>query len=294
MADPLLVIMAGPRSFSSVVSAMLGQHPQMYGLMELNLFAAGSVADMLRGYRMAGDQARHGLLRVLAQLHHGDQSAESVDAAQEWLMRQRGKSTKAIFDHILELINPRIAVEKSPRITFRRDHLERAADMYPGAYFLHLTRHPRTMCQSQIRVTSRNKQWNGRLDANRIRPQNWWLVTQTNILEFSETLAEGQYMRIKGEELISDPHRYLPQVCEWLGVRTDAEAVEAMLHPEESPYACLGPENALYGNDINFLEKPDFRPGPVSEGSLDGVLEWDPGATFNARTRKIAKELGYH
>ncbi len=294
MNDPILIILAGPRSFSSVVSAMLGQHPQMYGLMELNIFAAGTVDYLLRGYRMAGDQARHGLLRVLAQLHHGEQTEETIEAAQQWLMRQRGKSTKAIMDHILDLISPKIAVEKSPRITFRRDHLDRCAEMYPGAYFLHLTRHPRTMSQSQIKVTSKNKKWGGKLDARQIKPQNWWLATQANIMEFAETLPEGQFMRIKGEEVISDPHRWLPQIAEWIGVRSDAEAIEAMLHPEESPYACLGPQNAPYGNDINFLENPAFRPGPVSEASLDGLLEWDPGATFNARVRKIAKELGYH
>jgi hypothetical protein len=198
MTDPILIILAGPRSFSSVVSAMLGQHPQMYGLMELNLFAADTVANMLRGYRMAGDQARHGLLRVLAQLHHGEQTPETIDAAQQWLMKQRNQTTKAIMDHIIDMVSPKIAVEKSPRITFRPDHLARAAEMYPGAFFLHLTRHPRTMCQSQIKITSRNQQWGGKLDSKQIKPQNWWMATQNNILQFSETLAEGQYMRIKG------------------------------------------------------------------------------------------------
>jgi hypothetical protein len=32
-----MLILCPPRSFSSVVSAMIGQHPQLYGFPELNL-----------------------------------------------------------------------------------------------------------------------------------------------------------------------------------------------------------------------------------------------------------------
>jgi hypothetical protein len=34
-----LFILAPPRSFTSVICGMIGQHPQMYGLPEVNLFA---------------------------------------------------------------------------------------------------------------------------------------------------------------------------------------------------------------------------------------------------------------
>ena len=100
-------------------------------------------------------------------------------------------------------------------------------------------------------------------------------------------------MRIKGEDLLSNPDIYLPQVAEWLGVRTDKAAIEAMKHPENSPYACMGPENATLGNDINFQKSPGLRPGKVSEASLQSPMEWMPNEMFSPNILRLARQLGY-
>lgn len=293
MPDTLLVILTSPRSFSSVVGGMLGQHPDMYGMPETNLFTADTVQSLIVGYNMVGDQARHGLLRTLAQLHDGEQTVESIDTAQQWLHEHSHWTTKQVFDHIRESVQPKIVVEKSPRMVRRVMHMRRVYEMYPNASFLHLTRHPRSMAQSQVNITSRNDEWGGRLDSSKIKPQNWWEQCQQNIMEFTSILPEGQCMRIKGEDLLSNPKIYLPQIAEWLGVRTDIEAIEAMMRTEESPYACMGPENALYGNDINFLKNPKLRPGRVKEASLLGPLEWAPDQKFSPSVVRLARELGY-
>ena len=293
MSVPILVILTPPRSFSSVVGAMIGQHPDMYGMPETNMFTSDTVQAMIAGYNRAGDQARHGLLRILAQLHDGEQTVESIDRAQQWLHERSGWSIKRLCDHIRELVEPKIIVEKSPRLVSRVMHLRRIYDMYPDALFLHLTRHPRSMALSQLNITSRNDEWNGRLDSSKIQPQKWWEQWQRNITEFTSILAEGQCMRIKGEELLSDPDIYLPQIAEWLGVRTDSEAIAAMKRPEDSPYACMGPENALYGNDVNFLQNPKLRTGKIEEPSLIGPLEWSPDQAFSPAVISLARQFGY-
>ena len=66
-------------------------------------------------------------------------------------------------------------------------------------------------------------------------------------------------MRLRGEDLLSEPRIYVRQIAEWLGLRTDDEATEAMLHPENSPFACYGPANAKFGNDPNLLEAVCLR-----------------------------------
>lgn len=293
MTLPVLVILAAPRSFSSVVGAMIGQHPDLYGLPETNLFTADSVNALLAGYRMVGDQARHGLLRTLAQLHDQQQTVETIEKAQDWLYHHGGWSTREVFEHVREHVCPKIPVEKSPRLVRRSMHLERVLRMYPDAFFLHLTRHPRTTAQSQIKITSRNDEWGGRLDASKIKPQNWWEQCQQTITGFTSRLAVGQCMRIKGEDLLSNPDVYLPQIAEWLGVRTDRKAIEAMKHPEHSPYACMGPDNARLGNDINFQQSPHLRSGTVAEGLLQGPLEWMPDQTFSPGVVRLARLFGY-
>jgi hypothetical protein len=291
MSAPLLIL-CPMRSFSSVVCAMIGQHPQAYGLPEVNLFIADTVGELLR-IHAPRPHGMHGLLRTLAQLEHGEQTDDSVRSARAWLDAHKDWTTKQVFDHILAAVEPRVAVDKTPRTVLRPEYLERAYNMYPDANFLHLTRHPRSTGKSLINNLKRNAEWGGTFSADRVDPQGIWLKAHTHITQFAATLPEGQCLRIKGEELLSDPALYLPQIAEWLGLDPGAEAVEAMLHPEHSPYACYGPEEAKFGNDPEFLEKPAFRASRVREPTLAGALDWAPDREFDKPTIKLSRELGY-
>ena len=94
-----------------------------------------------------------------------------------------------------------------------------------------------------------------------------------NILQFTATLPLGQTLRVRGEDILSEPDVYLPQIAEWLGIRTDSNAIEAMKHPEHSPYACVGPDAARGGNDPKFMRSPELRGGTMRKPSLDAFLE---------------------
>ena len=150
------------RSFSSVACGMIGQHPELYGLPELNLFIADTVSELLETHR-SRPHGIHGLLRALAQLHDGAQNDETVAAASAWLQDHADWTTKQLFDHILEQVQPRMAVDKSPRTALQPAFLQRAYDMYPQALFLHLTRHPRSMGTSLLANLNRNDEWGGSL-----------------------------------------------------------------------------------------------------------------------------------
>lgn len=292
MTDQVLFILCPPRSFSSVVGAMVGQHPDLYGLPELNLSADDSVARLMRGYQFAGPQARHGLLRALAQLHHRRQTEQTIRDAQAWLTSRMHWNTKQVFDHLLEYIEPQVAVEKSPRTVMKKEDLQRTHGWYPNARFLHLIRHPRSTGLSQMNVAKRSKEWGGGGRIS-IDPDYWWLRAQQNILELLSGLPQRQWFRVKGEDLLSDPDPHLRRIAEWLGIRTDAEAIECMKHPELSPYSSLGPSNARYGADINFLQSPSLRTSRIEEPVLDGPLPWAPHRGFPRQVVSIALEYGY-
>src|SRR5215475_14600268 len=79
-------ILGSPRSFTSLVCGMLGQHPQAYGMPELNLFISDTLKGLLEeltGYRQI---QIHGLLRAVSQLYSGEQTLNSVDMARRWLL----------------------------------------------------------------------------------------------------------------------------------------------------------------------------------------------------------------
>jgi hypothetical protein len=83
-------------------------------------------------------------------------------------------------------------------------------------------------------------------------------------------------------------------ICRWLGIRDDEEAIDEMMHPERSPFACFGPINALFGNDPNFLLGPTFRPHKVKFPRLDRPVPWrDDNQGLHPKVVALAQEFGY-
>ncbi len=291
-----LFILCPSRSFSSVICGMLGQHPQCYALPELNLFLADDLGGLMR-WSMIGPFLREGLLRTLAQLHEAEQNEDSIARAREWIAERTHWSVRQVFDYIQERVGPRMLIEKSPTTTLRHDYLRRLLRTFPQAKILHLVRHPRSTAESILNFRAAfdglQRITQGRPESD---PERMWRVCHESIIAVTNGLPLGQCMLLKGEAFLGELDVYLPQVCEWLGLDTDAPAVEAMMHPEHSPYAKLGPPSAQYGNDPNFLSDPRIdreRLRKIREPSLVGELSWRPGETFDPRTRRLAKQFGY-
>lgn len=278
---PPLFILAPPRSFTSVTCAMLGEHPQMFGLAEVNLFGGDSMADMQELYRTRA-LLQAGLLRSLAQIAFSEQTEETVEAARRWLLDNSDLSTDEVFRTLQSWLPDRILIDKSPLHVLHPDAMRRMRTRFPDARYLHLTRHPGDTIKSvlQLQRTFRDRLLErapalGALRAPRQAqgaPEKYWLQPHLAIIDFLESVPADRQMRLRGEDLLRDPPRYLRRIAEWLEVRTDDEAVAAMLHPENSPFAREGPANAKYGNDPNFMEKPALRPYTYAPRPLT----WEP------------------
>ena len=125
-------------------------------------------------------------------------------------------------------------------------------------------------------------------------PQRGWYVLNTNICEFLESVPDHQKTRIHGEDLVTDPDRSLQQIAGWMGLRTDADAIEAMKHPEHSPYASPGPPGARFGSDYFLLQHPGFDSDRADFQKLSGPLSWRAdGHGFLPEVQRLAQEFGY-
>lgn len=293
--QPPLFILTCMRSFSSVVSSMLGQHPQTYGLPELNLPLADTLGGVIQTLESKRPQGLNGLLRTVAELEYHAQTVETIRRARAWLTQRQHWSIRQFFTHLGQRLEPRILVEKSPSVATDAQRLTRLYQNFPDAYYLHLVRHPRPTCKSIHELQQKTAILTSRRSGAPANPETLWLRINSNILRFTATLPPGQSLLVQGEQLLAQPELYLPQIAEWLGIRTDAAAIAAMQHPEQSPYACLGPSNAPFGHDPNFLHNPRFEKRPLRESRLEGPLEWpSPGRTgFSKATLKTARILGY-
>jgi hypothetical protein len=287
---------------------MIGQHPEMYGLPEVNLFAAGTYKELSRIYRLRPG-FRHGLLRAIAELGLGGQTEENVNAARAWLEEYEAVNTALIFQDLVEWSGHKRLVDKSPIYAYTPGTLERMLAAYPNARFMHLIRHPRATCESiyklrdvvmtglgNMKVGDRvkklvEKRYERVAEIN--SPDSLWLKPHMQFIEFLKQIPEEQKFIVRGEEFMSNLDNYLLKVSEWLEISTSDEAIEAMKHPENSCYACYGPQNAKFGNDPSFLEAPALREYKSKTYSLDGPLEGSEGVTLSNEIKSLALEFGY-
>jgi hypothetical protein len=131
-------------------------------------------------------------------------------------------------------------------------------------------------------------------DSPTIDPQNSWYRIHRNILDFLHLVPGKQKLRIRGEDLLSNPEEHLPKIARWMGLGTDPDAIERMKHPEHSPYACFGPYPAHLGNDPNFMLNPILKTSTTGSQSLEGPLSWrKDGAEFSEQVRELARQFGY-
>jgi hypothetical protein len=323
VADPVFIL-ATPRSFSSVVCAMLGQHPQMYSLPETHLFGDDTMEGWWRRSAGATFQMGHGLLRAVAEVCFGDQTERTVILACAWLRRRRGDTSGMVFEELARTVSPLILIEKSPSVVYDVDAMHRIHHFFPQARFIHLVRHPRGYCRSVVRYvhtlsrpeyqrpgstpTGEAPGWINDLAyfgypeavassgarSDVVDPQGGWYVLNSNIITFLESVPRQQWTTLRGEVLLESPDQGLANLAEWLGLRTDSVAIEEMKHPERSPYARFGPPGTRLGNDILFLERPAMRPARGQRHSLRGRLEWRmDGYGFLPEVVELARRLGY-
>ena len=212
LVDPVFIL-APPCTFSWVVCAMLGQHPQTYALPELHLFTADTMAEWLERSATETFEMDHGLVRAVAELVYGEQTEATASRARGWLRRRAHFTTGLLLEAIVERIAPRVTVEKSPSTAHSPATLQRALDMFPSARFVHLVSHPRLYCDGVIEIlgdaTTTNQlpptHWLVQLAGDRggePDPQVAWLEANRTIAEFLRRVPKEQQRLVRGEELL--------------------------------------------------------------------------------------------
>ncbi|MGH8905170.1 MAG: sulfotransferase family protein [Egibacteraceae bacterium] len=290
-----LFILAPPRSFTSVVSSMLGQHPQMYAPPEINLLITESMREWWHLYSEELWMTS-GPLRTIAELYFGGQSEETVRLAEGWVRARLDCTTSYVFEELVERVHPLILVDKSTQIVHRCEDLKRALHISSRSSFLHLLRDPHDQALSALNLIDMKgpipPDQRAMLIAAAERGEIWYRAHR-NICAFLDSIPADQKLRIRGEDLLADSGQHLRQIARWLGVRDDDDAIEEMRHPERSPFAFIGPPNAPFGNDLLFLENPALRVGETrrrrnhAETGIDGQLR------LPEEVCRLAEELGY-
>ena len=289
-------VLCPARSNSTVAVAMIGRHPQLYGFPELALFRRGTVGELMTDppdWRGAPAHRRMaGLLRAIAELHDGEQTDASIAAAGAWLQDRREWRSADVYDHLLDACAPRIGVEKSPEHASGDAPLARVEAAYPRARYIHLTRHPVPAVQSMHREWHTLGYWT-------IEPALFhhfclgvWYFQHARIDRFVAQRDAERVLRVRSEDLVNSPAPQLRRICTWLRVDDSDDAIDAMCHPERSPYARLGPSQALGGGDSGYLRDPVLRPTQLPD-TLDIPADWRVDPWQLVAALELAGRMGY-
>ena len=292
---PVFVLVPA-RSYSTVSVAMLARHPDLFGFPELSLFRAPDVGGMLAG--RAGQTSLQaqvfrnhltGVLRAVAYLHEGAQTADAIDRAERWLAERSDWPTVRLMDHLLDIVAPRTGIEKSPDSTSTDTALDACVNAYPNARFLHLTRHP---VATQRSMFEQARIWDGDGLGKSDRAALAWYQSHSRIAKKLAPMPARQWLRVRAEDLLRDPDTTLRRVCEWLELPCGDGIVDRMRHPEDWCFAGNGPDGNLLGGDDKFMTDPALRqipePGPVVFDPGLGMPPELPG-----QMTRLARFLGY-
>jgi hypothetical protein len=290
-----IFLLGPPRSCSTVAVAMLGCHPALYSFPELLIFTANTVDELLAP---ALDTVasrwekfyRSGLVRAVAQVLFGSQSQNSASLARTWLEARGQMQPELIFDDLLAAIAPRTGVEKSPDTSMRRIRLTRCFRAYPGARFVHITRHP---IPSIASLAKHLALWqSASLPERAAEAASIWCQAHQTITAFSQSLREDQLIRVRAEDLLGQPAMELGRIVRWARIDESEAAIEAMQHPERWPYAAFGPRGARGGGDHIFFGAPYLRP-TAGTPKMIPPSEWRLDRNAWQSVRMIAGSLGY-
>ncbi|NNJ84359.1 MAG: sulfotransferase [Gammaproteobacteria bacterium] len=299
LANPIFIL-ASPFSFRAALCAMLGQHPNLYDLPDMNLLAREYPTNLLDE---PATLPLDGLLRSVGQLYGGEQTLESMEMARRWLYQRLSKQTRDIYLELCRKIDPLRMVDSSAAYTNPKqpETLHRIGAGFPKAYYIHLVRHPRTQCQAWMKdprsVSELHALKSYAHDTNQpvIDPQFDWQHRNRMILNFLDGIPTDRWIRLRGEDVISNPRDHLEEICRWLKIPWNESVYEAMLATENSVYSSAGPYGAKWGRNPEFLRSPALRQRYGHRTSkLDGALPWrTDGAGLTGETIELARQFGY-
>ncbi|MFP5307652.1 MAG: sulfotransferase [Gammaproteobacteria bacterium] len=143
--DPIFIL-AAPFSGASFLAAVLGSHPQLYAVPELNLFMADRVGELLGIYAAGQGTHGQGLLRAVAELECGGQSDAGVDGARAWLRARADWPVAGLLDALVARVAPRRLFVPDTETPLRAADLCRLRAAAPRAQLVQLLRHPYSAC----------------------------------------------------------------------------------------------------------------------------------------------------
>ena len=324
-----VLILASRESGGSLLSALLGGHPDFYGAPHLNLLAFEELWQYISYGAIPRDPHLHGLWRYLGVMLTGEQSMQSMQTAQRWLNRRSQRPVAEVHARLRQLAAPRRLVDYSPLVAQNAAAMRRAIAALPDdTVVIHLTRDPRVqgraMClpvwqsiMTSLDFWDRRGRYQACMDVFEIGeqfidwsvtppvfdPQFAWHRTQTAAREVLAELPAERGLHLDLDAMLAAPEAALADLLGRLGASADSATIAAMLNTGLTDYSLPGPYVAPFGVDFEMIGRSvagalergaRSGAGQAVRGTAAGPLPWrGDGEGLLPEVGALAHSLGY-
>jgi len=247
----IIFLLSSPRSGSTLLRVMLAGHPDLFSPPELHLLPFSTMKE--RQKELALSYLGEGLQRSFMEIM-GIDAAASQALVED--LESQNLSIQQVYAKLQERAGKRLLVDKSPTYAMSQETLARAEQLFTGAKYIHLVRHPYSMIESFVRL--RMDKLVGKGDANPYQlAEQVWSNSNQNILNLFEQLEPERHYQVHYEELVKNPAQVMAGLCEFLDIPFKQE----LLQPYEGDRMTDGVHsNSAPINDPNFLKHNSIDP----------------------------------
>lgn len=298
MTTPPILVVTGLRN-SSVgrVAALLAHRDDALLMPELNLFMADTIGAWLVMVQRSQDSTGHGLLRAIASLHWGQETADSIAQAREWLWRRSDRSTLEVLEELRDRCSPRRMVIPDLNLGWRPNYMH-ALDSFSDFQLVHVLRHPVSHCRDITHSLSQDyfvaPEWRDFCNdpSGVIDPQIAWYRVHHSLMEqFSHRGRDYQPLRL--EDLLNAIANQRDRLWENLGWPTLSPSPP--IRAAQSPFLAPGCEDAVGGMELEVTRDPELTQELRRDPRLDTLADWRAdGRRVCEEVRMLARTLGYN
>ncbi len=254
---PMFFVLASPRSGSTLFRVMLAGHPALFAPPELGILWYDTMRDWHRSltdpdYGHGFYWAAQGLQWTFTQLMERD--GEATKAYMDTLIAAE-TPIHAVYARLQQLASPRILVDKSPSYGMSLATLERAEEIFAGAKYVHLVRHPYAMIESFVRIRL-DKLFGtviyGSESADpHVVAEKVWVTCNSNVRAFLQQVDPQRHYLLRYEDLVGDSERAMRDLCAFLELPFDPAVLQPYDDRRERMITGIGDPNILQHDKVD-------------------------------------------
>lgn len=184
---------------------------------------------------------------------------------------QKGKSAKIIADKNNYYVN----------------HYKDLNEIWPDAKYILVVRDGRDVACSYLNIETlvTNSPYKPKLSTDIITIAKEWSTNNQNIIDFSKSIPESQFMTVRYEDFVTESEFFLTKVCGFLGIHFEPEMLNYFIKnakEQDEPLSSLDWKKKT-------LEKPDKE----NIGKYKTELDKQKIDEFNSEAKTILQKFNY-